>query len=53
MKEYIGKDDLPLINFILERGADVRIRKSDKGISIVSEDAKVMSRKKLEDLPEQ
>ena len=53
MKEYVGKDDLPMINFILERGGDVRIRKSDKAVSILSEDAKVMNKKKLEDLPEQ
>ena len=53
MKEYVGKDDLPLINFILERDSSVKIIKSDESVSILSEDAKIMSVKNINDLPEQ
>jgi len=52
MKEYVSKSDLDLINFILERGADVKIRRTDKIVSIQSVDLKTMSKKNLEDLDE-
>lgn len=50
MKEYVNRDDLALINFILERGADVKIRKTDKVVSIQSVDLKTMSKKDLDEL---
>lgn len=53
MKEYICRDDLSLINFILERGGDVTIKKTDEEILILNTDYKVMSTKIIADLNEQ
>lgn len=52
MKQYVEKSDLDLINFILERGADVRITKTSFVVRILSEDVKVMIKKEIENLPD-
>lgn len=52
MKEYVSEDDLALLNFILESGNDVKIRKTDKTVSIQSVSYKTMKKKDLEELDE-
>ena len=52
MKEYVNKDDLPLINFVLERGAQVLISKDEEVVIIHSADKKAVSTKKIDDLQE-
>lgn len=52
MKEYVSQEDLALLNFILESGNDVKIRKTDKTVSIQSVSYKTMRKKELDELDE-
>jgi len=45
MTTQITVEDMRIINKALEEGHDVRIRKNDKGILILQEDASVIRRK--------
>ena len=47
MREYISKDDLPVINRILEKGADVRIKRTSFHAIILNEDVRVAKKKEL------
>ena len=47
-REYISKDDLPIINRILAKGADVRIKRTSFHAIILDENVKVARKKELE-----
>lgn len=52
MKRFIDKDDLDLLNFILEQGKDIRITKTSYTVKIISETPKVMRKKEIEVIPD-
>lgn len=50
MKRYVDKNDLDMINEILDKGEDVRISKTSFTVRIISEKVHVHKKKEVENI---